>query len=210
MKIQIKQIRDIINSIFSENGYDVNNLNIQFPDPLNIKIDKDDIENISLTFVGSLPKVTWKKYITFSARIIGLTLGELSGILKLKYLPDVRFSYDDPPEKMFGSKYSFNDIEEEIVTEYQDEERRTVAKKCLQYAEEWATIAGQEVDFASTDAKTRKKLKSDCKNFVVDNIKDDQELQAGSVLLTFLFLYVVLPVILKFILERIFKKLFNN
>lgn len=209
MKIQLQQIKDIINAIFSEDGYNVNNLNIQFPDPLNIAIEKGDINNISLTFVNALPKVTWKKYITFSARIIGLSLGETSGVLRLKYLPDVRFSYDTPAEQLFGNQYCFYDIEQEIYSEYQDDETRTVAKKCLHYASEWATIAGQGCDFSTTDEKTKRKLKRDCKAFVVDNIRNDKEIQAGSALLTFLFLYVVLPVILKFVLERIFKKLFN-
>lgn len=211
MKVQFQQIRDIVDSIFSESGYNINNLNLQFPHPLDIKIIRDDKDNITLTFTESMPKVTWKKFIALSARIIGISLGETGGVLKLKYLPDIKFSYDDSAtEQIFGATYDFSDIEESICSEYDDEERRVIAKKCLHYASEWATIASQGCDFASTDCTTRRKLRKDCKNFVTENIKNDPEIQAGSVLLTFLLLYVVLPVILKFILERIFKKLFNN
>lgn len=211
MKIQFQQIRDIVDSIFSELGYNIKNLNIQFPQPLDIKIVRDNKNNISLTFTESMPKVTWKKFITLSARIIGISLGETGGVLKLKYLPDINFSYDDSAtEQLFGGRcYDFSDIEEAISSEYEDEERRTIAKKCLHYATEWSTIASQGCDFASVDGVTRRKLKKDCQRFVMDNIKNDPEIQAGSVVLTFLFFYVVLPVILKFILERLFKKLFN-
>jgi hypothetical protein len=209
MKIQIQQIRDIIDSIFSNSGYNIKNLNLQFPHPLDMKITRNN-EDITLTFTQSMPKVTWKKFISLSARIIGITLGETGGVLKLKYLPDITFSYDDSStEQLFGKSYNFYDIEEDIYSEYEDEESRIVAKKCLHYASEWATIASQGCDFASATPITRRKLKKDCKQFVMDNIKNDPEIQAGSVILTFLFFYVVLPVILKFILERLFKKLFN-
>lgn len=210
MKIQFQQIRNIVDSIFSESGYNIKNLNIQFPHPLDINIVRDDENNITLTFTESMPKVTWKKFITLSARIIGISLGKTGGVLKLKYLPDIKFAYDDSAtEQLFGQYYNFSDIEEAIASEYDDEERQIIAKKCLHYATEWSTIASQGCDFASANGPTRRKLKKDCKNFVMENIKGDPEIQAGSVILTFLFFYVVLPVILKFILERLFKKLFN-
>lgn len=210
MKIQFQQIRDIVDSIFSESGYNIKNLNIQFPHPLDINIIRDDKDNITLTFTESMPKVTWKKFITLSARIIGISLGETGGVLKLKYLPDIKFSYDDSAsEQLFGQYYDFSDIKEAISSEYDDEERQIIAKKCLHYATEWTTIASQGCDFALADTFTRRRLKKDCRQFVIDNVKNDAEIQAGSFILTFLFLYVVLPVILKFILERLFKKLFD-
>jgi hypothetical protein len=158
-----------------------------------------------------LPKVTWKKFIKLSAYVQGLTLGKLGGTLKLKYLPDINFTYDDNSEMLFGSSLNFSDIESQINSEYPDEERNFLAKKCLHYAGEWATIANQGgTDFSSCDKYTRRQLKRDCKDFVISNIKEDEEVRHGSVFLTFLLLYVVLPVILKFILERLFKKLFNE
>lgn len=209
MQIDFQKIRDIVDLIFSSAGYNINNLNIQFPHPLDIKIVRDNTNNISLTFTQSMPKVSWKKYISLSARIIGIALGEKEGILKLKYLPDIKFSYDQATEQMFGAAYDFSDLENDICSEYQDEERKLIAKKCLHYASEWATIASQGCDFASSDDSTKRKLKRDCKQFVMENVQNDPEIQAGSVILTFLFFYVVLPVILKFVLEKLFKKLFN-
>lgn len=211
MSIPISQIKQIVDFIFSKNGYDVKNLNISFPQPLDIKIIKDTSENIILSFTESLPKVTWKKIIRLSAYVQGLTLGKNGGTLKLKYLPDINFSYDENSETLFGSYKDFSDIEAQIDNEYKDEERNFLAKKCLHYAGEWATIASQGgMDFSSCDKYSKRQLKRDCKDFVMSNIKNDPEILCGSVVLTFLLIYVVLPVILKFILERMFKKLFNE
>jgi hypothetical protein len=212
MKIQVQQIRDIVDAIFSKMGYNIKNFNIQFPHPLDIKIVRDEKNNIVLKFTESLPKVTWQKFITLTARISGISLGEKEGVLMLKYLPDVPFSYDDQStESLFGqaAPYDFSDIYGDINSEYQDEERKILANKCLHYASEWATIANQSGSLSDTTPCHRRNLKRDCKNFVMDNIKNDPEIQAGSVILTFLFFYVVLPVVLKFVLERLFKKLFS-
>lgn len=210
MAIPILQIKQIVDFIFSKNGYDIKNLNISFPQPLDIKIIKDTSDNIILSFTESLPKVTWKKLIKLSAYVQGLTLGKEGGTLKLKYLPDIKFSYDENSETLFGNSFDISDIETQIDIEYQDEERNFLAKKCLQYGNEWATIASQGgMDFGSCDKYTKRQLKRDCKDFITENIKNDKELKCGSVILTFLLLYVVLPVVLKFILERLFKKLFS-
>lgn len=212
MKIQVQQIRDIVDAIFSTMGYNIKNFNIQFPQPLDIKIVRDEKNNIVLRFTGALPKVTWKKFITLTARISGISLGEKDGVLMLKYLPDVLFSYDDQStESIFGNvqPYDFADIYSDINSEYKDDERKILANRCLHYASEWATIANQSGSLSNTTACHRRSLKRDCKNFVMDNIKNDPDIQAGSVVITFLFFYVVLPVVLKFVLERLFKKLFN-
>ena len=207
--LHIKEIKDIIDSIFSAGGYTVNNLNIQFPQPLDIKVVSNGDKEISLDFTKSLPKLSWKRFINITAWIQGLTLGPTEGILKLKYLPDVKFSYDDSSQ-LFGQSYDISDIERDIESEYSNEDQKKLAKKCLHYANEWATIASQSgLVFSQCSQKSRVQLKQSCKQFVTDNIRNDKEVVAGSVILTFLLLYVVLPVVLKFVLERLFKKLFS-
>lgn len=210
--LPIQEIKDIIYSIFSNNGYNIKNFNIQFPHPLDIKIIKDKDENLSLDFTKSLPKVSWKKIINLTAWVQGISLGEKEGTLKLKYLPDIKFSYEEATvPTLFGSTYNLNDIEYEIEQQYADDDnRKKLAKKCLHYADEWTTIASQSgLNFAQCSSSAQRQLKHSCKQFVTDNIKNDKEIVAGSVILTFLLLYVVLPVVLKFVLEKLFKKLFS-
>lgn len=210
--IDIQKIKSIVDSLFSSNGYKVNNLDIQLPKPLNIEIDKKGEDELSLDFSKSLPKVTWTKLVSITAWIYGLSLGKTSGVLKLKYLPDIKFSYNDTKlfEESFGSEYDLADIELDIEKEYGDEERRKLARKCLLYANEWATIVGATgIVFAECSAKEKKELEKSCKEFVMDNIKNDPEIISVSVILLFLLIYVVIPVILKFVLEKFLKKIFG-
>lgn len=205
-----QQIKHIIDSIFSESGYSIKKFNVKFPYPLDISIVKDKDGSIDLTFTKALPTISWKKIIVLSARVNGITLKETGGVLKLKFFPDIPFSYEEENTEDYGNQnYDLSSIISDINTEYSDAESRFLANKCLHYASEWATIASQGCDLSYASNSEKRKLKKDCKNFVMQNLKEDPELQAGSVVLTFLFFYVVLPVVLKFILERVFKKIFS-
>lgn len=205
--IDLKQIRDIVYQIFSESGYSINNVNVQFPQPLNIKITKDG-DSISLDFDDKVPKISWKRLITLSAYINGLALKENGGVLKLRYLPDIEFSYEKTQELMFGQNFNFSDISNEIDSEYKDEARKKLATKCLQYGVEWVTIASQNPTFGQSSLAEQRLLKQQCKDFIRENIRDEKN--HGSAILTFILLYVLLPVVLKFVVERIFKRIFNK
>lgn len=204
--IDLKEIRDIIYKIFSETGYSIKNINIQFPQPLGIKITKKE-DDISLDFVDQTPKISWKKIITLSSYVNGISLGPEGGVLKLKYLPDIRFSYDKTQELMFGQVIDYSDIEKEIDLEYKDDERKKLANKCLQYGVEWVTIASSNESFGNSSVAEQRLLKEQCKEFIRENIKEEKS--HGSAILTFILIYVLLPVVLKFIVERIFRKIFN-
>lgn len=213
MNFDIIKIREIIASLFSKDGYSVKNLKMQFPEPLDLNVLVDQSNNINFTFTNELPKVSWQKFVLLSAWIQKIVLGPTEGIIKLKYLPEIKFSYNkEENDQLFGGQkvYDFSEVSKDILREYPDEERKKLAHKCLHYAREWVTITSNSgVDFAQCSQSSQKQLKKDCKNFVMDNLRNDPEMKAGSIILTFLLLYIVLPVILKFILERIFSKIFN-
>ncbi len=205
--IDLKNIRDIVYQIFSDSGYVFNSMNIKFPQPLNIKVTKND-DNISLDFVNDCPKISWKKIITLSAHVNGLSLGKDGGTIKLRYLPDINFSYDKTQEQLFGNQYDFSSIEEDILKEYNDDARQKLAGRCLQYGAEWAKIASNSNEaFSYATVREQRLLKEQCKDFIRDNIRNEE--RHGSAVLTFILLYVLLPVILKFIVEKIFRKIFE-
>lgn len=207
--MDLKNIRDIVYQIFSDSGYMFNNMNIKFPQPLNISITKKN-DIISLDFIDNCPKVSWKRIITLSAHISGISLGKDGGTIKLRYLPDIDFSYEKTQEQLFGDSYDFSSIEEEISKEYQDDERQKLAKRCLHYGAEWARIASRSnAGLSYATPSEQKLLKKQCKDFIRDNIKNEDEKLHGSAILTFILLYVLLPVILKFIVEKIFRKIFE-
>lgn len=203
--IDLKQIRDIVYQIFSESGYSINNINIQFPQPLSIQIEKEG-EEISLNFLDKTPKLSWKRIITLSAYISGVALNETGGKLKLRYLPDIDFSYETTQE-LFGKTFDFSDLEQEIFGQFPDTERQKLAVKCLQYGTEWATIASRSSSFSTASFAEQRLLKDQCKEFIRENIKEENK--HGSAILTFVLLYILLPVVLKFVVERIFRRIFN-
>lgn len=205
--IDLQNIRNIVYQIFSETGYSVNNINIQFPHPFSIKVTKND-ESISIDFIDKSPKISVKKFITLSTYIRGVVLNPVGGILKLKYLPDISFSYERTKDIMFGQYYDFSSIEDDINKQFKDDARQKLATQCLQYGVEWATIASQgNENFAQSNPQEQKELKKQCKEFITENIK--QEKKFGSPIIAFLFLYVLLPIVLKWIVEKIFRKIFG-
>ena len=209
--VNIQQIRYIVFQIFSEYGYKKNNVTIKFPQPLDINIQQVN-EDISIDFQNSLPHISWKKIITLSAYINGFTFGKTSGTIKLKYLQDIKFSYEETQELMnmfepnFGD-IDFSDIQNEIDSTFKDDARKKLASRCLQYGAEWARIASRGCNLHDVNSSQKKELKKECSNFIKQNIQ--QEEKHGSIVLSFILIYVLLPVVLKFIVERIFRKLFE-
>ena len=98
----------------------------------------------------------------------------------------------------------------EIEGKYSKKSYKDIAKKCLQYSEEWATMCmGKGVTFDNADYFDRYTLKDQCYNFVYDNAVEDAEKKYGSIILTWIFLYVILPTIIRWIINRFLDKLFD-
>ena len=204
ISLPIKNIKDILNQVFNESGYTNQDINIKLPKDLDVKIDYKE-NTFTLSFTGKLPLISWKRLIMLSARIQGLELNETGGCLKIKYFPDIKFLYENDKEKKQEPPPDFTGIEEEIKSEYPDEERQKIASLCLQYASEWATI-GYSSGLTKEDfRRDSKRLKRDCYHFVRESVI--KEKKYGSVIISFILIYVILPIILKWIIEKIFRRL---
>ena len=119
MTLPLKKIKEILNKIFDSTGYSFKDVNIRFPQPLQMTFGEEPNGNVSLTFNNSLPNISWKKFITISAWIQGIVLSENGGTIKIKYFPDLQFSYTKDAEQLFGSKnFTLDDIKEEINKQY--------------------------------------------------------------------------------------------
>lgn len=203
ISLPIKHIKDILNQVFNESGYTHQDINIKLPKDLDIKIDYKG-NTFVLSFTGKLPLISWKRLIVLSARIQGLELNEKGGRVKIKYFPDINFVYDEE-NKSQAEPLDFSDIEEDIKAQYPDEERQKIASLCLQYASEWATI-GYSSGLTKDDfRKNSRRLKRDCYSFVKESVIREKE--CGSVIISFILIYVILPIILKWIIEKIFRRL---
>ncbi len=205
-----KVIYDTISKLFSGDGFTVNGYTVKAESPLVASLTNND-GLFELEFGNNNPKVEITRFITFYAYIEQINFGEDGGLVKLRNFPDFKFSYTS---NMFNScpmDFESDSIKEEIASQYSSKRDREIAKKCLQYAEEWATICHQSgVTFNNADYADRYILYNNCYDFVEENIKANVEERYGSVILTWIFVYVVLPMIIKWIVNKVLERLFND
>jgi len=210
--IELTQIETILNSIF-KGGFDLNGTKIACQSPARITVNAIDNDNIAIDFHDNLPKATVKKLIAITLQVEGVVFKKDSGTIRIKHFPDINFDYAKE-SKAIGAyeidNVDFLEIESEISKEYDDENRKKLADKCLQYAKEWATIASYGgVLFKDCDFDKQQDLKAQCRSFVKESVMKDEEVRYGSVILTFILIQIILPIIIKWIVERLFKRLFS-
>lgn len=209
--IDQKQL-EMLHKVFND-GLEIGGMKVNCKSPTNININcSDDI--ITIDFQENLPKANVKKIISLSFNIQGFVLRKENGTVKIKHFPDIIFDYKEQNSKAIGAyeidSIDFSQIEEEILREYDDENREKMASKCLQYARDWATIANYGgVSFKDCSTSEQRKLKQQCSEFIKESIKNDEDVKYGSVILTFILLQIILPIIIKWIVERVFRKLFS-
>ena len=203
--LPLKDFKDAIDKVFTKNGFSFGNVTMRLPQPLNMTFGTDG-KDVALSFIKNLPKISWKKIITLSAWIESIVLSENGGRIKLKYFPDLHFSYVSG-ELQYGGQQEidFSDVKLEIKSQFPDEERQKIANLCLQYVSEWVTIC-QSSGVSSSEFRTNKKLKKDCYNFATESIKKDKN--HGSII-GIIVIFVILPVVLRWIIDRVFAKISN-
>jgi hypothetical protein len=203
-----EELKSTLNNIFSSSGFVLNGYNIKCNTPLDVKIENKD-NNILITFNKNTPVASIKKIITLSVNVEQICLENTGGYIKFKYFPVIRFSYD----KVFSDdkqKKNLDPIYLEIDNHYANKNEREVAKMCLRFANEWATICQSSgVDFSNANRKTRFELKKQCYSFVEENVHKELEKEYGSIILTWVFIYIVLPMIIKWIVAKILSRLYS-
>jgi len=206
-----KEISEALFKIFSEEGFNVNGFKIKSKSPLIANIYNDN-EKTTISFETNYPRAEITRLITLYAHIEQLVFGKEGGTVRLKNFPDISFGYDKSSILNFLDHLTYageNEIEKEIEEKYSDDTRRKIAKDCLQYATEWATIVSQSGGFADVGLAKKKELKRQCYDFVVENVrKNANEKKYGSVILTYLLVFIIIPAVARFIIVRLLEKYF--
>lgn len=197
-------------SIFSEDGLEVKGFKIKSKSPLVANIHSSEEKTI-IKFGQNYPRAEIKKFITFYAYIEEIVFGKSGGSIKLKNFPDINFSYTDTVLSLLRDNFTEDlNIVKEIDDRYSCPKENEIAKKCLQYAKEWATICSQSgVDFAGSNSCERRQLRKSCYNFVKENVEEDAREKYKSVFLTFILVTVILPAIISWIVGKILDELFG-
>ena len=209
-----KEIYDQLNKLFSDDGISINGFKIKVKSPMIAQVRQEN-KRVEIEFGSNIPKAEITKIITLYAYIEKIIFGEEGGSISLRNFPDLSFSYKST---MFShdvyvikNMIGMENIHDEIEGKYQEDSHKQIAKKCLQYAEEWATICYDNgVSFKDTDYADRYILRNNCYEFVKENVEDEAKQKYGSVILTWLLAYVVLPMIIKWVVNKVLERLFNN
>ena len=204
-----KEIHKMLLEVFTNKGASVNGVTLSCISPASILITKEDEDRIRINFPENQPVASFKRFITFSATVQSITLKEGSGFVVLRNFPSIPFGYDSfffEPAAL-TKPVDVSDIELQIEKRYCQRDQE-IAKLCLHYAKEWATISSQAVCFESASKCERKQLKRQCLDFVVENVKKDVEKRHGSVILTYIILVLILPAVAKFIINKLLEKYF--
>lgn len=205
-----KEINVTLRNLFNGNGIEVKGFKIKAESPCVANISHGNNTTI-IKFGENQPRAEITKLITFYAYIEQIVFGEEGGSVKLRNFPDFSFGYGDSADTLKFCNFNNADIYAEIEGKYSKKSYKDIAKKCLQYSEEWATMCmGKGVTFDNADYFDRYTLKDQCYNFVYDNVVEDAEKKYGSIILTWIFLYVILPTIIRWIINRFLDKLFDT
>ena len=204
-----KEVKDILDKLFSDEGVEVKGFKIKAKSPLVANVEHEDGLTV-IAFGSNQPKAEITKIFTLYAHIEQIVFGETGGSIKLRNFPDLSFTYDST---LFGSNecpLRCENINKEIDIKYGDATHKEIAKKCLQYGREWATICSQSgVDFAESNSCERRQLRRSCYNFVKENIEQDAKEKYKSVFLTFILVTVILPAIISWVVGKILDELFG-
>lgn len=214
--MELPEIQNIIEQIFSKSGYEVNSFTFFCPTSSSISM-KKTASSLDISFKEGMPSVKTKKFfITISAHLEGLSLREDGGTIKLKYFPDINFSYgQESSEERFGACNNNNVdtkiIKSQINTEFPDSARNKIANLALKYTQEWANIAsdnGNDLSFYK-NKRLRKKYRQDCEAFVKENIMLSKDIEAKSAILTFILIYFVLPAVVSWVVKKFLDNFFK-
>ncbi len=213
-----KDISTALFQIFSDEGFEVKGFKIKSESPLVANILNSEEKTI-IKFGSNYPRAEITRLITFYAYIEEIVFGKQGGSIKLRNFPDIKFSYSDSVLSLLKENFtncsekccsSFPAISDEIDKRYSCKSENEIAKKCLQYAREWATISSQSgVDFAQSTNFEKKELRKSCYNFVKDSIEDEAKSKYKSVFLTFILVTVILPAIISWVVGKILDELFG-
>lgn len=215
--MDISKIKNVIEKIFSEDGFSFLNLSFVCPKNIHIVLKKES-KNLSMDFIQEMPYVRIKKIILpITVYVEGISLGEDKGSIKLKYFPDIHFQYGDNNDLNFSDNSYQEPVNsdselimyhDEIREKYPDDERRQIAKLALEYTYQWCVI------FKNTFIPTMENgivdiesLKKQCKNFVIENIKQSKKIKSRSSILSFVLLYFVIPYVVNWVIKRFLDRL---
>jgi len=89
----IKTGHDIIEKMFSDDGFSNGSFSIRCVSGLNLSIEKARDE-VKFIFKENCPTATISKFIKLSVKVTGISLGKDGGTIMIDNFPDISFKYE--------------------------------------------------------------------------------------------------------------------
>ena len=92
---ELSKAYDVLNKLFSKKGYRAGEYLLKSDLPVIVNISSPEDGVIDIDFIDEKPQVAVKKIFTIKIDVLGISLGESGGVIKLDNFPDMKFDYDE-------------------------------------------------------------------------------------------------------------------
>ena len=92
---QLSKAYEVLTQLSSSKGLKIDKYLLKAKLPLMVKLSSTEDGEIEIDFIDNRPVVTVKKIFTIRIDVLGITLGESEGVVKLDGFPDMPFSYNE-------------------------------------------------------------------------------------------------------------------
>ena len=92
---ELKKVYDVLTSLSSKNGFKADKYTIKAKSPVISKITSLEDGSIDIDFTDNKPVVIVRKIIKISISVLGITLKEHGGVIRLDNFPDLPFDYEE-------------------------------------------------------------------------------------------------------------------
>ena len=92
---ELKKVYDVLTSLSSKNGFKADKYTIKAKSPVTAKVTSFEDGSINIDFTDNKPVVIVRKIIKISITVLGITLKEHGGVIRLDNFPDLPFDYGE-------------------------------------------------------------------------------------------------------------------
>jgi len=92
---QLSKVYDVLTQLSSKKGFKIDKYTLKTKPSVDIRISSTEGGDIEIDFISNKPVVSVKKIFTIKIDVLGISLGETGGVVRLDNFPDIPFSYDE-------------------------------------------------------------------------------------------------------------------
>lgn len=95
---KLSQVYDVLTQLSSKKGFKFDKYTLKTKRSVQIRILATEDGDIEIDFISNRPVVSVKKIFTIKIDVLGISLHETGGVVRLDSFPDIPFSYNEEQE----------------------------------------------------------------------------------------------------------------